>query len=485
MKESLAPIYWIVRRELSDQMRDWRILFPLIVLSLFFPIAMTGIAQATVNFINQYGGNLVIEQLVPFSILVVGFFPTTLSLTISIEGIVGERERGTVEPLLATPLANWQIYMGKFIAGLIAPLFSIFFAITLYLILIARRDIPLPSPQMLGLLYLISVSNALLMVSGATFLSAQSTSVRGATLSSSFIILPVSFVLEMEAYLLFWKNNFPLFLILFFVLIFAFMFLRLGLIYFERENLFGREVDELNLRRSLRYIWEAFRGEAGTIWEWYRYELPRSLREMRYALILFLALFPLGSMLGVYVADSMVKPLFPLPETQSERETLLKRISVVLSSTAREDFQQEDALSMGYILRHNLTVVFGISFLGIMSFGIFGVLAYLLNTGLLGIVWRVLEWMALPPLNIYLFGVLPHGILELPAMVISFATVFYLGVRTITPSNKTISKILAENLAFWLRITVGIVIPLFFLAAMVESSVTPILLKSYLWTLLR
>ncbi|MFO3795795.1 MAG: ABC transporter permease, partial [Anaerolineales bacterium] len=192
MKESLALLYWIVRRELVDQMRDWRILFPLIVLSLFFPIAMTGIAQATVNFINQYGGNLVIEQLVPFSILVVGFFPTTLSLTIAIESIVGERERGTIEPLLATPLTNGQIYISKFIAGLIAPLFSVLFAITLYLILIARRAIPMPSPAMLGLLYLISAFNALLMVSGATFLSAQSTSVRGATLSSSFIVLPVS-----------------------------------------------------------------------------------------------------------------------------------------------------------------------------------------------------------------------------------------------------------------------------------------------------
>lgn len=480
MKESLAPIYWIVRRELSDQMRDWRILFPLIVLTLFFPIAMIGIAQATVNFINQYGANLVIEQLVPFSILIVGFFPTTLSLTISIESIVGERERGTIEPLLATPLKNWQIYVSKFIAGLIAPLFSILFAITLYLVLSTRRNIPLPPLEMIGLLYLISTANALLMVSGATFLSAQSTSVRGATLSSSFIVLPVSFVLEMEAYLLFWKNNLPLLWILLFTLIFTFMFLRLGLIYFERENLFSREIDELNLRRSLRYIWEAFRGEARTIWEWYRYELPRSIREMRYALILFLALFPVGPTLGMYVADSMVKPYFSPPETQSERKALLEKMGMFISSTTRENLREDiSRLDMGRIFRHNLSVVLATSFFGTVSFGILGVLAYFLNTGLLGIVWRVLEWMAFQPMKVYLLGVLPHGIFELPAMLISFATVFYLGARIITPSNKAISRIFIENLVFWMRITIGIVIPLFLLAAIIESSITPMLLLSY------
>jgi hypothetical protein len=92
MREKLQPVFWILRRELIDQLRDWRILFPLIVLSFFFPISMTGIAQSIVGFISRYGAELVIQQLVPFTILAVGFFPSTIALTIALESIVGERE---------------------------------------------------------------------------------------------------------------------------------------------------------------------------------------------------------------------------------------------------------------------------------------------------------------------------------------------------------------------------------------------------------
>ena len=39
-----APVWLVTKRELRDQLRDWRILFPLIVLTLIFPLLMNEVA---------------------------------------------------------------------------------------------------------------------------------------------------------------------------------------------------------------------------------------------------------------------------------------------------------------------------------------------------------------------------------------------------------------------------------------------------------
>ncbi len=486
MREKLQPVFWILQRELLDQFRDWRILFPMIVLSFFFPIAMTGIAQATVNFINRYGANLVIQQLVPFTILVAGFFPSTIALTIALESIVGERERNTIEPLLATPLENWQIYLGKLLSGTVAPIIAVFFAISLYLLLVSRRNVPLPPPDLIAILYLISFANALLMITGATFISAQSTTIRSATLSSSFVLLPGSFLVQAEAYLLFWKNTTLLFWIVVAVLLLTLAFLRLGLVYFERENLLGREIDALNFRRYAQLFWKSFRGEARSVWEWYRYEVGRDLRQIRSAVLIFVALFPVGIGLGIYIADNIIKPTMemavqmPMKTENKDSNTSYQTLRRILPLSMNDPENLISPLSMGIIFQHNLRSNILVFLLGLVSLGTMGVIAYLLNISLLGIVWRGLEWAELSPLKLYFFGVVPHGIFEIPSLIISFATVFYIGARLITPLGKPISTIFIENVALWARIMVGIIIPLLFIAATIESSITILLLQTYL-----
>jgi ABC-type Na+ efflux pump permease subunit len=51
--------------------------------------------------------------LIPFLLLVVGFFPMSFSLIIALETFVGEKERKSLEPLLATPLTDYQLYAGQ------------------------------------------------------------------------------------------------------------------------------------------------------------------------------------------------------------------------------------------------------------------------------------------------------------------------------------------------------------------------------------
>ena len=63
--KSFERIWLVARRELVDQLRDWRILVPMIILTLFFPYLMTVAARTSINYINQYGGNMIASRMLP------------------------------------------------------------------------------------------------------------------------------------------------------------------------------------------------------------------------------------------------------------------------------------------------------------------------------------------------------------------------------------------------------------------------------------
>ena len=156
MISSLKPAWYIVRREVRDQFRDWRIIFPVLGLTIFFPFLMNFTAQQILNFVRQYEANIIGERLIPFLLMIVGFFPISVSLVIALETFVGEKERMSIEPLLNTPLKDWQLYLGKLLSATIPPLLSSFLGMGVYISGLAYQHIPLPEP---GIMLLIT-SNA-------------------------------------------------------------------------------------------------------------------------------------------------------------------------------------------------------------------------------------------------------------------------------------------------------------------------------------
>ena len=114
----------ITRREIRDSLRDWRIVAPIVVLTLVFPFLMDFTATAARNFVMQYGGEnaIIAERLNPFLLMIVGFFPISISLVIALETFVGEKERNSIEPLLSMPVSDSELYLGKMLAALAMPL---------------------------------------------------------------------------------------------------------------------------------------------------------------------------------------------------------------------------------------------------------------------------------------------------------------------------------------------------------------------------
>jgi len=112
--------------------------------------------------------------------------------------------------------------------------------------------------------------------------------------------------------------------------------------------------------------------------------------------------------------------------------------------------------------------------LGIFSFGILGSLILMLPLAIIGYVAA----------NVYLAGysvftflvalVLPHGLFEIPAIILAGAAILNLGATLTAPADgKTIGESWLLALAKWARVIIGVVVPLFLLAALVEVFITP------------
>ena len=138
-------------------------------------------------------------------------------------------------------------------------------------------------------------------------------------------------------------------------------------------------------------------------------------------------------------------------------------------------------ISFPTIWGHNIQAIVVILVMGLFSFGVLGALVYLLNMGIIGAVLAVIQAMGKSPLKIAVYGILPHGIFEIPALILASAAVLYIGIALVTPrSQRTLGEVLIEAIADWTKIGLGLVLPLLTIAAIIETWVTPVLLSSAL-----
>ncbi len=471
MREKLRPVWLLAGRELRDQFRDWRILFPLVVLTFLFPPLMNLTAGKAVSFVNQYGGGMILDRLVPFSILIIGFFPVTVSLVVALESFVGEKERGTIEPLLSTPFLDWQLYLGKLLVGIFFPLLASYLSIAMYLLMVRNQNLNLPPLHQMIQLLTLTAAHAILMVSGAIAISTQSTSVRAANLLASFIVVPVALLIQGESALLFWGNTQILWLAVIAVLVLAALLTRVGVAHFQREYLLGREIDSLNFRWMWRTFWRSFLGESKTLLKWYQVEVGATLRRLSIPLLLVVVIMGVGSVFAFEWTSAILPSALDGASSDQISEVVDQfQISAGLPSDDVE-------ISYFMIFGHNVQAILVMLFLGIFSFGVLGALAFVANVGLIGAALALFKSLGFPAWTIFAAGILPHGIFEIPAIMFSGAAILYIGAALVTPDpSRTMGEVFIRALADWFKIGVGLVLPMLAIAAAIETYITPQLL---------
>jgi stage II sporulation protein M len=126
---------------------------------------------------------------------------------------------------------------------------------------------------------------------------------------------------------------------------------------------------------------------------------------------------------------------------------------------------------------HNFQSTLVIAFMGLFSFSVLGIVLYVINIGLIGVIVALFQLAGYSAGPLLLAGVAPHGIFEIPALIISCAAVLHIGLTLVTPqAHRTLGEVMLEALADWFKVSAAIVAPLLMIAAIIETYVTPQLL---------
>ena len=456
---------WIVaRREIRDQFRDWRILVPILLLTLFFPLLMNFTASQAVDFVGRYGAPIIGERLIPFLLMVVGFFPISISLVIALESFAGERERQSLEPLLATPLSDGQLYLGKIAASLVPPLAAAYLGITVYLIGLLFKVQWVPSAQLLIQILSLTTIQAIVMVSGAVVISSLTTSVRAANLLASFIIIPVAQLIIGESLIMFWGRYHILWWIVLALLLIAIVLLRMGLRLFNREELLARELDVLDLRGTGRRFWSSFCSEARNPIEWYGGLFSKSLKRIRFPILITTATLMIGFLLGYRQAEVFKLPaeIFQVNAFDKDWLEILREFGMLTTSGAVK------------ILWTNIRALLLATIMGVFTFGVLAEILLMAPLAITGYFAGSIAQAGQGALQYITALVLPHAILEVPAAILAGAAILQLGMAAISlPKGSSLGEGWITSLAEWARISIGIVLPLLIAAAFLESFITP------------
>jgi uncharacterized membrane protein SpoIIM required for sporulation len=245
--------------------------------------------------------------------------------------------------------------------------------------------------------------------------------------------------------------------------VFSLLLIRVGLAHFQREELLGREIDVLNFKWGWQIFKEQFFEGASSLKDWYGRVIPSTIRRMRWAILVVSIICVAAFFTGQYLVGQF--PISLAKGGTNVAEGVRKLMNYwplfSFSPVATIWWQNVRALLLGMIL-------------GVFSFGIMGLLPIFITIAAVGYLGQILTNNGLPAIQ-YLSGmVLPHGIIEIPMAILATAAVVYAGARLATPAaHETFGETWVRSMADWVKVMLGVVVPLLFVAAAIEAWVTP------------
>jgi uncharacterized membrane protein SpoIIM required for sporulation/ABC-type transport system involved in multi-copper enzyme maturation permease subunit len=480
---SLSAVRTIARREVADTLSDWRILVPMFILSFILPQLLIAGAGFAIDFV---GDPNTIVLLVPFAMLLVGFIPASFSLITALETFVGERERNSLEALLAMPISDGALYLGKLVSSLLPPLLSSCVAMSVFGISLrlARPDLFLRGLnfEYIAIVVLLIAAKTLVMVGGAVIISTHTTSIRAANLLASFVLLPTASVVQLEALLMISRRWDVLQIVVLLLSVVSIAMVRTGMGAFNREEILSREHEQLNLRQ----VWTTFRTflrefqPAGvapdqytnapfSFRRFYTRDLPALLREYRMPLIVAVLAALVGLLSGGYIGQHY-------------------RVRALESFLAQVGKPPPTGVPLALaIFANNMRVALLSSVFSLFAFGVFAFLVPAVAFAQIGFVASSLgarggSWLALgadSPLQFLLGYVLPHGIIELPTAILGAALGLRIGAALMSPPKGfTVGRNILWSLAQFFKVWGLVLLPLFLISGLIEGLISPLVIAN-------
>jgi ABC-type Na+ efflux pump permease subunit len=129
----VAMTWLIARRAAVEALRDRLTLLMSVFFAIVLPIGLLVLAVLPL----AGDGQASLDGLLAFYLLLVGLMPAVSAVGIAAGQFAGEKERGILTPLLASPASNVAIFGGKVLGAIIPPMLYAILAEAVYLLGIA------------------------------------------------------------------------------------------------------------------------------------------------------------------------------------------------------------------------------------------------------------------------------------------------------------------------------------------------------------
>jgi ABC-type Na+ efflux pump permease subunit len=201
---------WLIaRRAAVEALQDRLSLLMGIGFAVVVPILLVVVEVRSAITTAATGGDHALGATLAFNLLIVGLLPTVSAVGIASGQFAGEKERGILTPLLASPASNLAIFAGKVLGAIIPPLAYSTVAEVVYLlglgVLFGPAELGLlPVPLSLAMVALVPLVTCF-AASVSSLISSRVRTYNAAQQLGGLVLMPVwGIVLVLAADLLDW-----------------------------------------------------------------------------------------------------------------------------------------------------------------------------------------------------------------------------------------------------------------------------------------
>jgi len=198
--------------------------------------------------------------------------------------------------------------------------------------------------------------------------------------------------------------------------------------------------------------------------EWYGGLLSKSLKRIRFPILITSAILLAGFFVGYKQAEVFRLPaeIFQVTAFDKDWLEILREFGMLTPSGVVK------------ILWANIRALILTTILGIFTFGVLAEVLLMAPLMITGYFAGSLTQAGQGAFQYITALVLPHAILEVPAAILAGAAILQLGMAAISvPKGSSLGEGWTTSLAEWARISIGIVLPLLIAAAFLEVFLTP------------
>jgi len=220
----VQKVLLVFRKDWLEIRRNWQVLMPILIVPLLFTVAIPAVVIMIPEFVNVPTSSIAFLQLMVESlpghvqnqlfgmtedqvmiyVMLLYFFapffliiPVMASSVIASDSFAGEKERKTIEALLATPITDSELFMGKILVSFIPSMmvtgasFILYSATVNLLTLNKFGSLLLPNPEWIMLILGLAPTIALAGIGLTIMISARVKGFKEAQQISAVLVVPI------------------------------------------------------------------------------------------------------------------------------------------------------------------------------------------------------------------------------------------------------------------------------------------------------